>query len=69
MSQFVLQPLGPYSLIASAAFLEGFAPAAYDGGEMAGHLHFAFVADGSERIAAVVASLTRVSEKRAYRVS
>ena len=46
MSQFVLQPLGPYSLMASAAFLEGFAPAAYDGGEMAGHLHFAFVADG-----------------------
>ena len=53
MSQFVLQPLGPYSLMASAAFLEGFAPAAYDGGEMAGHLHFAFVADGSEQIAGV----------------
>ncbi len=53
MSQFVLQPLGPYSLRASAAFLEGFAPAAYDGGEMAGHLHFAFVADGSEQSAGV----------------
>jgi DNA-3-methyladenine glycosylase II len=53
MSQFVLQPLGPYSLMASATFLEGFAPAAYDGGEMAGHLHLAFVADGSEQIAGV----------------
>jgi len=53
MSQFVLQPLGPYSLMASAAFLEGFAPAAYAGGEMADHLHLAFVADGSEQIAGV----------------
>ena len=53
MSQFVLQPLGPYSLRASAAFLEGFAPAAYAGGEMADHLHLAFVADGSEQIAGV----------------
>lgn len=34
MSQFVLQPLGPYSLRASAAFLEGFAPAASAGGEV-----------------------------------
>lgn len=53
MSQFVLQPLGPYSLMASAAFLEGFAPAAYAGGEMADHLHLAFVADGSEQSAGV----------------
>ena len=53
MSRFVLQPLGPYSLRASAAFLEGFAPAAYAGGEMADHLHLAFVADGSEQIAGV----------------
>ncbi len=53
MSQFVLQPLGPYSLMASVAFLEGFAPAAYDGGEMADHLHLAFVVDGSEQIAGV----------------
>ena len=43
----------PTRLWASAAFLEGFAPAAYDGGEMAGHLHFAFVADSSEQIAGV----------------
>lgn len=53
MSQFVLQPLGPYSLRASAAFLEGFAPAAYAGGEMEDHLHLAFVADGSEQSAGV----------------
>jgi DNA-3-methyladenine glycosylase II len=49
----VLEPLGPYSLMASAAFLKGFAPAAYAGGEMADHLHLAFVADGSEQIAGV----------------
>ena len=53
MSQFVLQPLGPTRLWASATFLEGFAHAAYDGGKMAGHLHLAFVADGSEQIAGV----------------
>ena len=53
MSQLVLQPLGPYSLRASLAFLEGFAPAAYDGGELAGHLHLAFVAEGSEQVAGV----------------
>jgi DNA-3-methyladenine glycosylase II len=37
---------------ASVRFLEGFAPAAYAGNE-AGHLHLAFVADGSEDVAGV----------------
>ena len=53
MSQFVLQPLGPYSLRASATFLEGFTPAAYTGSEMADYLHLAFVVNGSEQIAGV----------------
>ena len=45
--RFELQPMGPFSLGASAAFLEGFSPAAYRGaGE--GHLHLAFVPDGEE---------------------
>jgi hypothetical protein len=33
-------------------FLEGFAPAAYEGNE-AGHLHVAFVVDGGEDVAGV----------------
>jgi DNA-3-methyladenine glycosylase II len=45
MTSFELVPSGPFSLGASAAFLEGFSPAAYRGaGE--GHLHLAFVPDG-----------------------
>lgn len=43
--RFELDPLGPYSLSASARFLEGFAPAHYEG-EGTDHLRFAFVADG-----------------------
>jgi DNA-3-methyladenine glycosylase II len=50
--RFELRPVGPYSLAASVRFLEGFAPAAYEGhGE--GHLHLAFVADGGENVAGV----------------
>jgi DNA-3-methyladenine glycosylase II len=45
MTSFELVPVGPFSLGASAAFLEGFSPAAYRGAE-AGHLHLAFVPDG-----------------------
>ena len=52
MSSFEVVPVGPYSLAASVRFLEGFAPAAYEGGE-AGHLHMAFVADGGEEVAGV----------------
>jgi DNA-3-methyladenine glycosylase II len=52
MTRFELQPMGPFSLGASAAFLEGFSPAAYRGaGE--GHLHLAFVPDGEEAAAGV----------------
>jgi DNA-3-methyladenine glycosylase II len=49
---FELVPLGPFSLGAGAAFLEGFSPAAYQGAE-AGHLHLAFVPDGEEAAAGV----------------
>ena len=47
MTSFELVPMGPFSLAASAAFLEGFSPAAHRGAE-AGHLHLAFVPDGEE---------------------
>jgi DNA-3-methyladenine glycosylase II len=49
---FELVPAGPFSLGASAAFLEGFSPAAYRGAGD-GHLHFAFVPDGEEEAAGV----------------
>jgi DNA-3-methyladenine glycosylase II len=47
-----LRPVGPYSFRASVRFLEGFAPAAYEGNE-AGHLHLAFVADGGDDVAGI----------------
>lgn len=43
--RFELEPVGPYSLASSVKFLEGFAPAAYEG-EGANRLCLAFVADG-----------------------
>ncbi len=43
--RFELDPIGPYSLESSVRFLEGFAPAAYEGDDM-DRLHLAFVADG-----------------------
>lgn len=52
MTRFELVPRGPFSLAASAAFLEGFAPAAHRGAE-SGHLHLAFVPDGGEAAAGV----------------
>src|ERR1700679_3791294 len=42
---FVFSPKGPYSLAASIRYLEGFAPAAYDG-ESATNLEMAFCVDG-----------------------
>src|SRR5579884_4286105 len=53
VASFELVPRGPYSLAASIAFLEGFAPAAYEGAAAAGHLHLAFVPDGGEGVAGV----------------
>ncbi len=43
--RFEIDPMGPYSLASSVRFLEGFAPASYEGGG-ADHLRLAFVADG-----------------------
>src|SRR5215212_1300327 len=51
--RFEMNPLGPYSISASAKFLEGFAPAQYEGTGPE-RLRFAFVADGmahGERVA------------------
>jgi DNA-3-methyladenine glycosylase II len=52
MTTFELVPAGPFSLGASAAFLEGFSPAAHGSAED-GHLHLAFVPDGEEAAAGV----------------
>src|SRR5437588_8599243 len=52
-SQFKITPRGPFSLAESTSFLEGFAPASYKGADARDHLHFAFVADGSEQAVGV----------------
>jgi len=44
VERFEVRPRGPYALAASIRFLEGFAPAAYEGA-VPGHLHLAIVAD------------------------
>jgi DNA-3-methyladenine glycosylase II len=41
-----LDPQGPYSLSASARFLEGFTPAAHERADEEGHLHLAFCVEG-----------------------
>lgn len=46
--RFELSPLGPYSISASARFLEGFVPAHYEG-DGPEQLRFAFVTDGLDR--------------------
>lgn len=51
--RFEIRPEGPYSFLSSIRFLEGFAPAAYEG-EGADHLRLAFVADGGEDAAGVL---------------
>ena len=53
MERFELRPRGPYALAASVRFLEGFAPAAYDGAAP-GHLHMAFVADSGVAVGVCV---------------
>lgn len=50
---FELRPTGAYSLAASIRFLEGFAPAAYKGGEP-DLLRLSFIADGGEDVAGVL---------------
>ena len=51
---FEIDPVGPYSLASSVTFLEGFAPAAYEG-DGTNRLRLAFLADGlaEERVAGV----------------
>ena len=58
IGRFELDPSGPYSLSASARFLEGFTPAHYEGSG-SDHLRFAFLADGlgsGERVAGALIS-------------
>ena len=52
MPSFEITPKGPFSLAASAAFLEGFTPAAHETAD-SDHLHLAFVADGGDAVAGV----------------
>lgn len=51
--RFEITPRGPFSLVASGLFLDGFAPAAHKAASRADHLHLAFVADGSEQAVGV----------------
>ena len=44
---FQLTPLGDYSLRESAGFIDAWHEAPSDGGKVEGHLHLAFLADGS----------------------
>ena len=46
-----LDPQGPYSLSASARFLEGFTPAAHERADEEGHLHLAFCVEGADTVA------------------
>ena len=50
---FEIEPTGPYSLAASIRFLEGFAPAAYEGVEP-DQLRLFFIVDGGEDAAGVL---------------
>lgn len=54
--RFEIQPSGPYSLAASVRFLEGFAPARYEG-DGPDRLRFAFFADGLDRSERVAGAL------------
>jgi DNA-3-methyladenine glycosylase II len=47
MTTLRIIPKGPFSLEASTRFLEGFAPAAYEGSSAPRHLHLAFPVEGS----------------------
>lgn len=50
---FEIEPKGPYSFTQSVRFLEGFAPAAYEGGE-SDLLRLAFTVDGGEDVAGAI---------------
>jgi DNA-3-methyladenine glycosylase II len=56
VGSFEIRPVGPYSLASSVRFLEGFAPASYEGDGL-DRLRLAFIADGvaggSEAVAGV----------------
>lgn len=59
MASFRITPKGPFSLGASTRFLEGFAPAAYEG-RTPGHLHLSFPVEGTwETVGACVRQTDR----------
>ncbi len=59
MGSFRITPKGPFSLEASTHFLEGFAPAAYEG-RTPGHLHLSFPLEGTwETVGACVRQTDR----------
>jgi DNA-3-methyladenine glycosylase II len=47
MTSVRITPMGPFSLEASTRFLEGFAPAAFEGSQTPRHLHLAFPVEGT----------------------
>lgn len=47
MTRLRITPKGPFSLEASTRFLEGFAPAAFEGAQRPDHLHLAFPVEGA----------------------
>ena len=71
-----LRPRGPYSLAASARFLEGFAPAGHEGAGVDGHLHLAFCVEREwtpvgvclrETASGVAATIHGPSDRKAVR--
>ena len=62
--RFELKPSGPYSLASSVRFLEGFAPARYEG-DGSDRLRLAFLADGLDRGEQVAGALVNPEDGRA----
>jgi DNA-3-methyladenine glycosylase II len=49
MARFTIEPQGPFALNEARRFLGGFRPAGHEAESRAGHLHLAYVPDGSAR--------------------
>jgi DNA-3-methyladenine glycosylase II len=53
MARFTIEPRGPFALSEARRFLGGFGPAAHEAESRAGHLHLAYVPDGSAKAGGV----------------
>ncbi len=53
---FKITPRGPFSLAASIAFLNNFAPAAHKASQASNHLHLAFIVDDSDQAVGICLS-------------